>query len=166
MAAVGRTVAGTGSRAVKPFLSRDISEAKRRARELYRAWYREIPNTGIGGRGHRGHSAAGGGLAARGPQLARGVTFGRNYQYIQSNDLISCGDLRDHVATTTTTAMTSVNRLSRGTEIPKCWTDRVTDPGWGRGGGGEAKGLWDGVLEWGQSGRSQPPIVGRARRGM
>ncbi|KAM4720836.1 NADH dehydrogenase [ubiquinone] 1 alpha subcomplex subunit 6 [Rhinophrynus dorsalis] len=30
---------------VKPLLSRDLGEAKRRARELYRAWYREVPNT-------------------------------------------------------------------------------------------------------------------------
>ncbi|XP_078093763.1 NADH dehydrogenase [ubiquinone] 1 alpha subcomplex subunit 6 [Mustelus asterias] len=30
---------------VKPFLSRNQSEAKRRVRELYRAWYREVPNT-------------------------------------------------------------------------------------------------------------------------
>ncbi|KAM9434263.1 NADH dehydrogenase [ubiquinone] 1 alpha subcomplex subunit 6 [Clarias gariepinus] len=33
------------ARAVKPILSRDVDEAKRRARELYRAWYREAPNT-------------------------------------------------------------------------------------------------------------------------
>ncbi len=31
---------------VKPIFSRDLSEARRRARELYRAWYREVPNTG------------------------------------------------------------------------------------------------------------------------
>ncbi|XP_053560502.1 NADH dehydrogenase [ubiquinone] 1 alpha subcomplex subunit 6 [Bombina bombina] len=31
--------------AVRPLLSRDLGEAKRRARELYRAWYREVPNT-------------------------------------------------------------------------------------------------------------------------
>ncbi|XP_040263136.1 NADH dehydrogenase [ubiquinone] 1 alpha subcomplex subunit 6-like isoform X1 [Bufo bufo] len=31
---------------VKPILSRDLSDAKRRVRELYRAWYREVPNTG------------------------------------------------------------------------------------------------------------------------
>ncbi|XP_069510487.1 NADH dehydrogenase [ubiquinone] 1 alpha subcomplex subunit 6 [Ambystoma mexicanum] len=31
--------------AVKPIFSRDLGEAKRRARELYRAWYREVPNT-------------------------------------------------------------------------------------------------------------------------
>ncbi|XP_040263137.1 NADH dehydrogenase [ubiquinone] 1 alpha subcomplex subunit 6-like [Bufo bufo] len=30
---------------VKPILSRDLSDAKRRVRELYRAWYREVPNT-------------------------------------------------------------------------------------------------------------------------
>ncbi|KAG9493501.1 NADH dehydrogenase [ubiquinone] 1 alpha subcomplex subunit 6 [Eleutherodactylus coqui] len=28
----------------KPILSRDVSDAKRRVRELYRAWYREVPN--------------------------------------------------------------------------------------------------------------------------
>lgn len=37
--------AATASKVVKPILSRDVNEAKRRARELYRAWYREIPNT-------------------------------------------------------------------------------------------------------------------------
>ncbi|XP_062846995.1 NADH dehydrogenase [ubiquinone] 1 alpha subcomplex subunit 6 [Trichomycterus rosablanca] len=42
-AAAART--GAAVRAVKPFLSRDVDEAKRRVRELYRAWYREIPNT-------------------------------------------------------------------------------------------------------------------------
>ncbi len=31
---------------VKPIFSRDLSEARRRARELYRAWHREVPNTG------------------------------------------------------------------------------------------------------------------------
>ncbi|KPP79620.1 NADH dehydrogenase-like [Scleropages formosus] len=30
---------------VKPIFSRDLDEAKRRVRELYRAWYREVPNT-------------------------------------------------------------------------------------------------------------------------
>ncbi|NP_957262.1 NADH dehydrogenase [ubiquinone] 1 alpha subcomplex subunit 6 [Danio rerio] len=38
----------TGSAAakvVKPLFSRDLNEAKRRVRELYRAWYREAPNT-------------------------------------------------------------------------------------------------------------------------
>lgn len=30
---------------MKPIFSRDLDEAKRRVRELYRAWYREIPNT-------------------------------------------------------------------------------------------------------------------------
>ncbi|NXU40811.1 NDUA6 dehydrogenase, partial [Drymodes brunneopygia] len=40
-------VAGRGvvSAAVKPIFSRDLGEAKRRVRELYRAWYREVPNT-------------------------------------------------------------------------------------------------------------------------
>ncbi|OPJ69004.1 NADH dehydrogenase [ubiquinone] 1 alpha subcomplex subunit 6 [Patagioenas fasciata monilis] len=39
-------VAGKGavSAAVKPIFSRDLGEAKRRVRELYRAWYREVPN--------------------------------------------------------------------------------------------------------------------------
>ncbi|XP_041337345.1 NADH dehydrogenase [ubiquinone] 1 alpha subcomplex subunit 6 isoform X3 [Pyrgilauda ruficollis] len=42
-------VAGKGvvSAAVKPIFSRDLGEAKRRVRELYRAWYREVPNTGL-----------------------------------------------------------------------------------------------------------------------
>ncbi|NXO87921.1 NDUA6 dehydrogenase, partial [Sitta europaea] len=42
-------VAGKGvvSAAVKPIFSRDLGEAKRRVRELYRAWYREVPNTGV-----------------------------------------------------------------------------------------------------------------------
>ncbi|XP_075038796.1 NADH dehydrogenase [ubiquinone] 1 alpha subcomplex subunit 6 [Mixophyes fleayi] len=39
-AAAARTVG-----AVKPLLSRDLGEAKRRVRDLYRAWYREVPNT-------------------------------------------------------------------------------------------------------------------------
>ncbi|NXA62061.1 NDUA6 dehydrogenase, partial [Mohoua ochrocephala] len=39
-------VAGKGvSAAVKPIFSRDLADAKRRVRELYRAWYREVPNT-------------------------------------------------------------------------------------------------------------------------
>ncbi|XP_026724413.1 NADH dehydrogenase [ubiquinone] 1 alpha subcomplex subunit 6 [Athene cunicularia] len=40
-------VAGKGavSALVKPIFSRDLGEAKRRVRELYRAWYREVPNT-------------------------------------------------------------------------------------------------------------------------
>ncbi|XP_055519025.1 NADH dehydrogenase [ubiquinone] 1 alpha subcomplex subunit 6 [Leucoraja erinacea] len=44
MAAAGRSVAAS-VKVVKPFLSRDQGEAKRRVRELYRAWYREVPNT-------------------------------------------------------------------------------------------------------------------------
>uniref|UniRef100_A0A672K0H2 Uncharacterized protein n=1 Tax=Sinocyclocheilus grahami TaxID=75366 RepID=A0A672K0H2_SINGR len=32
-------------KAVKPIFSRDLGEARRRARELYRAWYREVPST-------------------------------------------------------------------------------------------------------------------------
>ncbi|KFO61338.1 NADH dehydrogenase [ubiquinone] 1 alpha subcomplex subunit 6, partial [Corvus brachyrhynchos] len=31
----------------KPIFSRDLGEAKRRVRELYRAWYREVPNTDV-----------------------------------------------------------------------------------------------------------------------
>uniref|UniRef100_A0A8C2AW09 Uncharacterized protein n=1 Tax=Cyprinus carpio TaxID=7962 RepID=A0A8C2AW09_CYPCA len=49
--ALGSRIAATRSGAaavkvVKPIFSRDLSEARRRARELYRAWYREVPNTG------------------------------------------------------------------------------------------------------------------------
>ncbi|XP_061495312.1 NADH dehydrogenase [ubiquinone] 1 alpha subcomplex subunit 6 isoform X2 [Rhineura floridana] len=47
MAAAGaRKVAAAAGAVVKPIFSRDLAEAKRRVRELYRAWYREIPNTG------------------------------------------------------------------------------------------------------------------------
>ncbi|XP_028311349.1 NADH dehydrogenase [ubiquinone] 1 alpha subcomplex subunit 6 [Gouania willdenowi] len=42
--AAARTAAGT-AKVVKPIFSRDLNEAKRRVRELYRAWYREVPNT-------------------------------------------------------------------------------------------------------------------------
>ncbi|KAI4893508.1 hypothetical protein NFI96_003975 [Prochilodus magdalenae] len=38
-------VARAAVKAVKPIFSRDVDEAKRRVRELYRAWYREVPNT-------------------------------------------------------------------------------------------------------------------------
>ncbi|XP_030649582.1 NADH dehydrogenase [ubiquinone] 1 alpha subcomplex subunit 6 [Chanos chanos] len=41
--AAARTVSGAG-KVVKPIFSRDLDEAKRRVRELYRAWYREVPN--------------------------------------------------------------------------------------------------------------------------
>uniref|UniRef100_A0A8C8RB75 NADH dehydrogenase [ubiquinone] 1 alpha subcomplex subunit 6 n=1 Tax=Pelusios castaneus TaxID=367368 RepID=A0A8C8RB75_9SAUR len=40
-------MAGSGGKVVavvKPIFSRDLSQAKRRVRELYRAWYREVPN--------------------------------------------------------------------------------------------------------------------------
>lgn len=48
MASTAATRAAAGAaRVVKPILSRDQNEAKRRARELYRAWYREVPNTGM-----------------------------------------------------------------------------------------------------------------------
>ncbi|XP_076020699.1 NADH dehydrogenase [ubiquinone] 1 alpha subcomplex subunit 6 [Genypterus blacodes] len=42
--ATTRSVAGA-VKVVKPIFSRDLGEAKRRVRELYRAWYREVPNT-------------------------------------------------------------------------------------------------------------------------
>merc|ERR1712168_345784 len=46
MAAAAGTRAVTGAtKVVKPIFSRDLDEAKRRVRELYRAWYREVPNT-------------------------------------------------------------------------------------------------------------------------
>ncbi|KAK9535513.1 hypothetical protein VZT92_007888 [Zoarces viviparus] len=43
-AAATRAAAGA-SKVVKPLFSRDLDEAKRRARDLYRAWYREVPTT-------------------------------------------------------------------------------------------------------------------------
>lgn len=47
MAASGlRRAAAAAPTSVKPIFSRDMNEAKRRVRELYRAWYREVPNTG------------------------------------------------------------------------------------------------------------------------
>ncbi|XP_059103137.1 NADH dehydrogenase [ubiquinone] 1 alpha subcomplex subunit 6 [Peromyscus eremicus] len=46
MAASGlRQAAVAAGTTVKPVFSRDLNEAKRRVRELYRAWYREVPNT-------------------------------------------------------------------------------------------------------------------------
>ncbi|KAL0992979.1 hypothetical protein UPYG_G00101760 [Umbra pygmaea] len=42
--AAARTATGAG-KVVKPIFSRDFDEAKRRVRDLYRAWYREVPNT-------------------------------------------------------------------------------------------------------------------------
>ncbi|XP_037738881.1 NADH dehydrogenase [ubiquinone] 1 alpha subcomplex subunit 6 [Chelonia mydas] len=42
-AGAGKVAKAAGS-AVKPIFSRDLGEAKRRVRELYRAWYREVPN--------------------------------------------------------------------------------------------------------------------------
>ncbi|XP_032642897.1 NADH dehydrogenase [ubiquinone] 1 alpha subcomplex subunit 6 [Chelonoidis abingdonii] len=45
MAAAGAgKVAKAAGAAAKPIFSRDLGEAKRRVRELYRAWYREVPN--------------------------------------------------------------------------------------------------------------------------
>ncbi|XP_017272143.3 NADH dehydrogenase [ubiquinone] 1 alpha subcomplex subunit 6 [Kryptolebias marmoratus] len=41
--AATRTAAGA-AKVVKPIFSRDLNEAKRRVRELYRAWYREVPS--------------------------------------------------------------------------------------------------------------------------
>ncbi|XP_015357322.2 NADH dehydrogenase [ubiquinone] 1 alpha subcomplex subunit 6 [Marmota marmota marmota] len=40
-----RGAVAAASTSVKPIFSRDMNEAKRRVRELYRAWYREVPNT-------------------------------------------------------------------------------------------------------------------------
>ncbi|XP_037587910.1 NADH dehydrogenase [ubiquinone] 1 alpha subcomplex subunit 6 [Cebus imitator] len=46
MAGIGvRRAATAASTSVKPIFSRDMNEAKRRVRELYRAWYREVPHT-------------------------------------------------------------------------------------------------------------------------
>nr|XP_030711623.1 NADH dehydrogenase [ubiquinone] 1 alpha subcomplex subunit 6 isoform X2 [Globicephala melas] len=45
MAASGLRRAAAANTLVKPIFSRDMNEAKRRVRELYRAWYREVPNT-------------------------------------------------------------------------------------------------------------------------
>ncbi|XP_037700238.1 NADH dehydrogenase [ubiquinone] 1 alpha subcomplex subunit 6-like [Choloepus didactylus] len=46
MAASGvRRAAAAASTSVRPVFSRDMNEAKRRVRELYRAWYREAPTT-------------------------------------------------------------------------------------------------------------------------
>ncbi|KAM8844566.1 NADH dehydrogenase [ubiquinone] 1 alpha subcomplex subunit 6 [Spinachia spinachia] len=46
MASTAATRAAAGAvKVVRPVLSRDLDEAKRRVRELYRAWYREVPNT-------------------------------------------------------------------------------------------------------------------------
>lgn len=48
MASSAATRAAAGAvKVVKPIFSRDLDEAKRRVRELYRAWYREVPNTGM-----------------------------------------------------------------------------------------------------------------------
>ncbi|XP_042323720.1 NADH dehydrogenase [ubiquinone] 1 alpha subcomplex subunit 6 [Sceloporus undulatus] len=45
-AGAGKVVGAAGAAAVvKPIFSRDLAEAKRRVRELYRAWYREVPDT-------------------------------------------------------------------------------------------------------------------------
>ncbi|KAL6457416.1 hypothetical protein MHYP_G00343790 [Metynnis hypsauchen] len=44
-AVMASSVARGAVKAVKPIFSRDVDEAKRRVRELYRAWYREVPNT-------------------------------------------------------------------------------------------------------------------------
>ncbi|KAG9343061.1 hypothetical protein JZ751_015279 [Albula glossodonta] len=44
MAGTAARSAVSAARVVKPILSRDLDEAKRRVRELYKAWYREVPN--------------------------------------------------------------------------------------------------------------------------
>ncbi|TFK07220.1 NADH dehydrogenase [ubiquinone] 1 alpha subcomplex subunit 6 [Platysternon megacephalum] len=43
-AATATATAVVAGAAVKPLFSQDLGEAKRRVRELYRAWYREVPN--------------------------------------------------------------------------------------------------------------------------
>ncbi|XP_065580337.1 NADH dehydrogenase [ubiquinone] 1 alpha subcomplex subunit 6-like [Artemia franciscana] len=43
MAASAASIARAGSRQVKPLLSLDKSEARRRVLNLYKAWYRQIP---------------------------------------------------------------------------------------------------------------------------
>ncbi|XP_029945237.1 NADH dehydrogenase [ubiquinone] 1 alpha subcomplex subunit 6 [Salarias fasciatus] len=46
MASTAATRTGAAAaKVVKPIFSRDLDEAKRRVRELYRAWYREVPNS-------------------------------------------------------------------------------------------------------------------------
>ncbi|XP_055051136.1 NADH dehydrogenase [ubiquinone] 1 alpha subcomplex subunit 6 [Paramisgurnus dabryanus] len=45
MASSAATRTAAAAKAVKPIFSRDLQEARRRVRELYRAWYREVPNT-------------------------------------------------------------------------------------------------------------------------
>ncbi|NP_001088970.1 NADH:ubiquinone oxidoreductase subunit A6 S homeolog [Xenopus laevis] len=45
MAASSAAATARAASAVKPILSRDLGEAKRRVRDLYRAWYREVPNS-------------------------------------------------------------------------------------------------------------------------
>ncbi|XP_063164485.1 NADH dehydrogenase [ubiquinone] 1 alpha subcomplex subunit 6 [Candoia aspera] len=44
-AEAGKVAAAAAGAVVKPIFSRDLAEAKRHVRELYRTWYREIPNT-------------------------------------------------------------------------------------------------------------------------
>lgn len=68
-------VAGRGAAAVKPIFSRDLGEAKRRVRELYRAWYREVPNTGEGAPPAPQEAAPGQGRAGR-PGPAAGCVWG------------------------------------------------------------------------------------------
>ncbi|XP_019641607.1 PREDICTED: NADH dehydrogenase [ubiquinone] 1 alpha subcomplex subunit 6-like [Branchiostoma belcheri] len=43
--AAGGAVVGVAAKQVKPVLSQSLPEARRRVRNLYRAWYREIPHT-------------------------------------------------------------------------------------------------------------------------
>ncbi|XP_026550564.1 NADH dehydrogenase [ubiquinone] 1 alpha subcomplex subunit 6 [Pseudonaja textilis] len=44
-AGAGKVASTAVGAVVKPVFSRDLAEAKRHVRELYRTWYREIPNT-------------------------------------------------------------------------------------------------------------------------
>ncbi|XP_034259590.1 NADH dehydrogenase [ubiquinone] 1 alpha subcomplex subunit 6 [Pantherophis guttatus] len=44
-AGAGKVAGAAVGAVVKPVFSRDLAEAKRHVRELYRTWYREIPNT-------------------------------------------------------------------------------------------------------------------------
>ncbi|XP_008328531.1 NADH dehydrogenase [ubiquinone] 1 alpha subcomplex subunit 6 [Cynoglossus semilaevis] len=45
MASAAGSRAVAAAKVVKPIISHEMGEAKSRVRELYRAWYREVPNT-------------------------------------------------------------------------------------------------------------------------
>lgn len=47
MASAAGSRAVAAAKVVKPIISHEMGEAKSRVRELYRAWYREVPNTGV-----------------------------------------------------------------------------------------------------------------------